>query len=78
MTSGQYVVDDTACLNGTICSLNLNFNGPMAAPAVAYCVNGTKPSTYWKTVMFGPDSETRYPGDLCIVNVTNCYGKGTC
>lgn len=50
----------------------------MSAPAIAYCINGSNPSSYWNTILFGADSETRYPGDICVANVTKCYGKATC
>jgi len=78
MTSGQYIVDDKACLAGTVCSLMYNFKGPSAVPNTAYCMLGNKTSETIRTVLFGPDAETRFPGDICVANVTECYGKGKC
>jgi len=57
-TTGTYVVDQTACVNGTSCSLMFNLNGPSNVPKTAFCQMGGNISSNIKDVLFGPDSET--------------------
>jgi len=42
--AGTYIVDSSACLEGTVCSLMYNFNGPTAVPTTAFCQTGNKTS----------------------------------
>lgn len=77
-TTGTYVVDQTACVNGTSCSLMFNLDGPLAVPTTAFCQQGGNISSNINDALFGTDSETRYPGDVCVQNTTTCYGNGYC
>ena len=76
--NGTYIVDDSACVNGTVCSMMYNLNGPQALNATSFCMVGNKTSEVLRDILFGTDAETRYPGDICVPNVTNCFNMGYC